>query len=69
MGGDDIPDVAKIIAVADTFDAMYSTRPYRKKLPLETVVNEIKSISGTQLDPHVVEAFMELYEQGVFNNE
>ena len=69
VGGDGIPDVAKIIAVADTFDAMYSTRPYRKKLPLETVVNEIKSISGTQLDPHVVEAFMELYEQGVFNDE
>ncbi len=69
VGGDDIPDVAKIIAVADTFDAMYSTRPYRKKLPLETVVNEIKSISGTQLDPKVVEAFLALYEEGVFDNE
>lgn len=67
--GEEIPDVAQIIAVADTFDAMYSTRPYRKKLPLETVVNEIRSISGTQLSPKVVDAFMSLYEEGAFDNE
>lgn len=67
--GEEIPEVAQIIAVADTFDAMYSTRPYRKKLPLETVVNEIRSISGTQLSPKVVDAFLALYEEGAFDNE
>lgn len=69
VSGDEIPQVAQIIAVADTFDAMYSTRPYRKKLPLETVVNEIKSIAGTQLNPEIVEVFLQLYEEHAFDNE
>ncbi len=67
--GDEIPEVAQIIAVADTFDAMYSTRPYRKKLPLSTVAGEIQRASGTQLSPRVVDAFMELVNEGAFNNE
>ncbi|MCR4907988.1 MAG: HD domain-containing protein [Lachnospiraceae bacterium] len=69
LKGEDIPKVAQIIAVADTFDAMYSTRPYRKKLPLETVVGEIKRIAGTQLNPEIVDAFIALYEEHVFDNE
>ncbi len=69
LKGEDIPKVAQIIAVADTFDAMYSTRPYRKKLPLETVVDEIKRISGTQLNPEIVDAFIALYEEHMFDNE
>ena len=67
LKGDEIPFVAQIIAVADTFDAMYSTRPYRKKLKLEDVAAEIKRVSGTQLSPEVVKAFTELYESGAFN--
>lgn len=67
--GDEIPEVAQIIAVADTFDAMYSTRPYRKKLPLETVAAEIQKSAGTQLNPTVVDAFMELVHEGKFDNE
>ena len=67
--GDEIPEVAQIIAVADTFDAMYSTRPYRKKLPLSTVAAEIQRASGTQLNPKVVNAFMELVNEGAFDNE
>ena len=67
--GDEIPEVARIIAVADTFDAMYSTRPYRKKLPLATVAAEIQKAAGTQLSPKVVDAFMELVNEGAFDNE
>lgn len=69
VSGDEIPEVAQIIAVADTFDAMYSTRPYRKKLPLETVAAEIQRISGTQLNPKIVDAFMQLVGEGAFDNE
>lgn len=61
---EDIPMVAQIIAVADTFDAMYSTRPYRKKLELSVVLDEIKKISGTQLNPDIVKVFVKLCENG-----
>ncbi|MCR5088032.1 MAG: HD domain-containing protein [Oscillospiraceae bacterium] len=64
LKGDEIPEVAQIIAVADTFDAMFSTRPYRKKMELSAVVAEIKRCSGTQLSPRVVEAFLKLVEEG-----
>ena len=64
LEGKDIPEVAKIIAVADCFDAMYSTRPYRKILDIEVVMNEIKRIRGTQLDEEVCDALFELYEDG-----
>lgn len=69
LKGDEIPEVARIIAVADTFDAMYSTRPYRKRMELSVVAAEIERSSGTQLDPEVVKAFMELYRDGAFDNE
>ncbi len=67
--GDEIPEVARIIAVADTFDAMYSTRPYRKKMELSECVRRIKEAAGTQLDPSVVEAFVRLYEAGKLEND
>ena len=47
---------------------MYSTRPYRNKMPLEKVVAEIKRCTGTQFSPKVVEAFLRLAEAGVFND-
>lgn len=52
-----IPLGARIISVADTYDAMVSDRPYRKGLPHETAMNEIARHSGTQFDPAVVAAF------------
>lgn len=64
LKGDEIPEVARIIAVADTFDAMYSTRPYRKQLDLSVVIDEIKRIRGTQLEEEVVDALLELSEEG-----
>ena len=66
LKGDEIPEIGRMIAVADTFDAMYSTRPYRKKMKLEDVVAEIKRCSGTQLSPEVVDACLALIEEGDF---
>ncbi len=56
---DEIPLIARIFSVADTFDAMTTTRPYRKALSFEMAYNEILRCRGTQFDPQVVEAFME----------
>ena len=64
LGGDDIPEVARIIAVADCFDAMYSNRPYRRRMNFDRVVSIIREVSGTQLAPEVVEAFLGLAEEG-----
>ncbi|MBQ9328434.1 MAG: HD domain-containing protein [Solobacterium sp.] len=61
---DEIPRVAQIIAVADTFDAMYSDRPYRKRMNFDKVVSIIREVSGTQLTPDVVDAFLRLVEKG-----
>ncbi|MBO4592236.1 MAG: HD domain-containing protein [Eubacterium sp.] len=66
LKGDEIPRVAQIIAVADTFDAMYSDRPYRKRMNFEKAVSIIKEVSGTQLFPDVVDAFVRLVEKGKF---
>ena len=63
---DEIPRVAQIIAVADCFDAMYSTRPYRTRMNFEKVVSIIKEASGSQLTPDVVDAFLRLVEKGEF---
>lgn len=57
----DIPIIARIIAVADTYDAMTTDRPYRKGLSHETALSELKRCSGTQFDPEVVTAFLTVY--------
>ena len=61
---EEIPDVAQIIAVADTFDAMHSTRPYRKQLPMDVVVAELKRVAGTQLNERYVGILLQLIEDG-----
>lgn len=63
--GSKIPLTASIIAVADTFDAMTSDRPYRKGLPRETAINEIRNCSGTQFHPLVAQAMIELFKDGL----
>ncbi len=55
--------MARIISVADTYDAMTSDRAYRKALPHEVAVNEIKRCSGSQFDPDCAHAFAEAIEE------
>ncbi|MBW2700341.1 MAG: GAF domain-containing protein [Deltaproteobacteria bacterium] len=62
LKGEEIPLEARIIAVADSFDAMTSDRPYRKALSRDVAVAEIKNTSGSQFDPRVVEAFLAIVE-------
>lgn len=62
LSGNDIPLFARILAVADAYDAMRSDRPYRKKLPKELAIAELKKYSGIQFDPICVEAFMSVLE-------
>ncbi|HBB97350.1 MAG TPA: hypothetical protein DC054_18380 [Blastocatellia bacterium] len=57
LKGDQIPPGAKIVTLADSFDAMTTDRPYRKKLPLEDVLADFRVNTGTQFDPEVVCAF------------
>jgi HD domain len=60
LTGEDIPLGARIIAVADAFDAMTSTRPYRAAMPTARAIKEIQDYKGTQFDPVVVDAFLEV---------
>lgn len=62
--GEDIPEIAQIIAVADTFDAMNSTRPYRQQMYAEVIIDEMLSVSGKQLNPDIVSAFLEIVREG-----
>jgi hypothetical protein len=64
LKGSEIPLYARIIGVADAFDAMSSARCYRPKMPIETVVKELKQCAGTQFDPDIVPYMLELIEQG-----
>lgn len=62
MAGEDIPLEARLIAVADAFDAMTSDRPYRDAMPLPAAMAEIRAGAGRQFDPSVVEAFLSVIE-------
>lgn len=62
--GDGIPMLARIIGIADSFDAMTSNRVYRKRLSDEAVIEEIKRCSGSQFDPQVADVFLRLFGEG-----
>ena len=64
LKGEEIPVLAKIVAVADTFDAMTTDRPYRIAMGREAAVKELEKCSGTQFDEKVVEAFIQAYQKG-----
>jgi len=63
LKGEEIPLGARILAVADTFDAMNSERPYRKPLAEDAIISELKDASGSQLDPLIVNAFLGLLKK------
>jgi HD-GYP domain-containing protein (c-di-GMP phosphodiesterase class II) len=60
LRGEEIPLASRVFAIADSFDAMTSDRPYRSALPLEAAVDEIRVGAGTQFDPDCVEVFVTL---------
>lgn len=66
--GNEIPMVAQIIAVADSFDAMNSTRPYRKQLYAENIIDELQNSAGKQLNPELVELFLGIIREGKLDN-
>jgi HD-GYP domain-containing protein (c-di-GMP phosphodiesterase class II) len=59
-----IPTGARIVAVADAFDAMISVRPYRSPLPVSSALAELEEGAGTQFDPGVVRAFRAAWDDG-----
>jgi putative nucleotidyltransferase with HDIG domain len=63
LAKNDIPLIARIISVADTYDAMTSDRSYRRALPHDVTVSEIERCSGTQFDPDVAGSFVEGIEE------
>ena len=64
LKGDEIPIGARCLLVADAFDAMTSHRIYRKALPMERVIDELRRHSGTQFDPEIVKVFLSILEEG-----
>ncbi len=64
LEGEHIPMQARIVAIADTFDAMTTNRPYQKAMELNYVVEKIKSFAGTRFDPRAVDAFVNAVKRG-----
>jgi len=69
LKGEAIPLGARIAAVVDAFDAMISDRPYRKSMPVAQAIDELQRCKGTQFDPEVVDAVVELYKEGTLKPE
>ena len=63
LAGADIPPEARVVAIADTFDAMTTDRPYRKGMADEVAIAEIRRCAGTQFDPVMVDAFVRVMER------
>lgn len=63
LKGEDIPLMARILSVADSFDAMSSDRPYRRRKTNDETIKEIIDLSGKQFDPEVIEAFKQWLSQ------
>jgi diguanylate cyclase (GGDEF)-like protein len=64
LAGEEIPEPATIVTVADAFDAITSGRPYRAPRSVDSAIAEISACSGTQFSPRVVEALLRLHERG-----
>ena len=64
LKGEEIPIQARIIGLADAFDAMTSNRVYRNAMPMDDVIEELKNGKGTQFDPALVDILLELINSG-----
>ena len=69
LKGEKIPLLSRIILIADTFDAMVSSRPYRKRLPYQVAFEELRQFAGTQFDPNLVNVFIEAVMETYQNSE
>ena len=67
--GEDIPLIARMICVADSFDAMNTNRVYRKKLTMEQIINEIEVNKGKQFDPKIADVMLELLRNDLLDTE
>ena len=63
LAGESIPLIARVLAVADAYSAMTTSRPYRKGMPVERALAELRLVAGTQLDAELVDAFVSGMEQ------
>jgi len=63
LQGEDIPLLSRIIAICDAYDVMVTGRPYRKARTKKEAIEELRRCSGTQFDPRIVEAFIEILEE------
>ena len=68
LAGEVIPLTARIVAVADVYDALISERPYKSAWPPEQAIAEIRRMSGSHLDPRIVHAFVHLYDHGLLRD-
>ena len=64
LKGEEIPLQARIVSVADTFDAMTTTRPYQRAMDIRFVFQRLRDLAGNRFDPTVVEALIRSYEKG-----
>ena len=64
LRGEAIPLSARLVAIADSFDAMTTDRPYRRAMPVEDALSELLRVAGTQLDEHLVRTFVDLVMRG-----
>jgi len=69
LSAEDIPLIARIICVADSFDAMYSQRIYRPKFSINYIRQELKDCSGSQFDPVIAATMLKLIEEGILDND
>lgn len=67
LKGEDIPFLARVLAVADSFDAMTSNRPYNKRKTHSEAIDELRKCSGTQFDPAIAQAFIEVINESKCN--
>jgi putative two-component system response regulator len=63
ISGTDIPLIARIVAIADVFDALCSVRPYKRAWPIGAAYQEILSLAGTHFDPACVAAFASRWDE------
>ncbi len=68
LAGDAVPWIARVVGLADAFDAMTSGRNYRNALPLSSALAELRRFAGTQFCPRLVDALIELVDEGLLND-